>query len=510
MDSLKKVFKGEDYQMGHLTIHRRQFIHMGLKTAGLAAVMKIFPFAEPAYAAKRRIIDSFHSDPSELIFLLRSATRKGGDFADIFLEQKATRHVRCVNGVIAGTESNLAEGLAIRVFDGDKTAFRSSAGFRQSPARQAARAVRDASRTSRKDFQFDRFPRRPAIDAGVIVARKRLEKTSGDMISGVLLNLYAKGLKVSNLLTGISFEYHDEVRRIMVADTTGIYITDTQPMVDIRITCTAQQGAVKRIHTRRLSHRCGFDILLNPSLETLLYETATAAVESLASRPVSGTRMPVVLSADAAPWFAGFLTRSIIKQTISDQPVSRFPSSITLTDNGRLINGRGSSHFDDEGSPTTETLLIDSGRVAGALNRRFHSTTDRRFLTGNARRYDYTRSPAVCTTNAILEINGQTSDNPENVLDDGLLVTSAVPVPDMVDRDGVHLNVLSGYRIHGGQKKHPIQNIVLSGHLPDMVSRIISGGTRLHFLAAEDPDTGVPVSYGAPSLLFSVMDIQDQ
>jgi TldD protein len=495
--------------MGHSTLHRRKFIRMGLKTAGVAAVMKLFPCVATVEAGKRRIIDSFHSDPSELAALLQSATRKGGDFADIFLEQKAFREVQCVNGAIAGTGSHLVEGLAIRVFDGDKTAFRSSDSFFRSPARRAARALRGSFRTPGGHFKFDRYPQRPAIDAGVIIARKRLEKTSVDTIANALLSLHAKGLSVSNLLTGISFSYHDEVRRIMVANTTGIYITDTQPMVDIRITCTAQRGAVKRVFTRRLSHRCGFDILLNPLLETMLYETASTAVESLASRPVSGTRMPVVLSSDAAALFAGHLTRSIMKQTASDQPLSRFASCITVTDNGRLINGRGSSHFDDEGSPTTETKLIDRGEVAGVLNRRLHSKTDTHSLTGNARRYDYTRPPAVCPTNAILEISGLPSDNPEDVLDDGLLVTGAAPLLDSRVPGGVRLNVLSGYRVRSGHRKQPVQNFVLSGHLPDMLDRIICAGPRLHFIATEDPETGVPVSYGAPSLLFSMMDIQD-
>ncbi len=491
--------------MGKYTIDRRQFINIGLKATGLLAATKLFPLTSYIEAAGREVINSFHSDPSELIHLLQLATRNGGDFADVFLEQKASRNIQCKNGVIVDTKHNLTEGINLRVFNDRQTAFKSCEGFSRSKARRAARLLGGSIRGSKKHIQFDRFPRQPSIDSGVIIAKKRLEKTSSDTIANVLSTLNSKGGKVSNLLTDVFIDYHDEIRRILVANTSGIYVTDTQPLIDITITCTAQKGSKKQVFSKRLSHRSGFDFLLNPSLESLLYETASTAVELLTSQSLPESRLPVALSAEAATRLTELLTRMIVDRGDENQAHLELPSFISLTDDGRLINGRGSSHFDDEGSATTETKLIAKGRSVAILNQRLHADTNPLILTGNARRFDYTRPPAVCPTNSILDIEIQSKGNPEEDLDDGLLITGLAPVT--ISQNIAAMKILSGYRVYNRQKRYSVQDSVISGLFPELLGRIISSGNSFYFSAGECSKTGAPVSYGAPSLLFSWMDI---
>lgn len=492
--------------MNKHTIHRRQFINMGLKATGLLAATKLFPLIASVEATGREVISSFHSDPSELVHLLQIATRTGGDFADIFLEQTASRNLQCQNGVIVGTKRNLTEGIGIRVMHDQFTAFKSCEGFSWSKAKKAARQLQRSHRSQKRDFQFDQFPNQPTIDSGIIIAKKRLEKTSLDTITGLLKTLDAKGRNVSNLLTDIFIDYHDEIRRIMVANTSGVYVTDTQPLIDVKVTCTAQKGPKKQTYSKRLSLRSGLDFLLNPSVEALFYETASTAVELLASQTLTESRLPVALSAEAATRLTELLTQMLVNLDDANRALPYLPSFISLTDNGRLINGRGSSHFDDEGSPTTETNLIDKGKLAAILNQRLHADTSPLRLTGNARRFNYAHPPVVCPTNTILNIVGHPKGNPEEDLNDGLLITDLAPIT--VSQNIVTMKILSGYRVNNRQKSYPIQEHTISGFFPDILSRIISSGSDIRFSAGEHPTTGVPVSYGAPSLLFSWMDIQ--
>ncbi len=493
--------------MPNFKMNRREFLKTSLKTGGFAYLLHTFPLAGSIEAS---VIQSFHSEPDELTNLLQTASRRGGDHADIFLEQTAFRNLFLDNGKIRDSKRDLKEGTGIRVFNNDQTAFSYTDSFSKRSARRTAREVSREIRSD-KSVGLKSLPRRPAVDAGVIIAKTRLEHTSVTDIAQVLNKLRNTGLKASNLLTNISFDYHDEIRRILVADTSGRYVTDTQPMIDLRIRCSAEQGSQTATFEQRVSHRSGFDLLTNPSLEKILFETASRAVESLVTKPVESSRLPVVMLPQASACLAQSLVLALLDLSPQYLQTFRFPSGLTLTDNGRVVNGRGSSHFDDEGTRTSETVLISDGSITGRLNRRNQAQLSRAYLTGNARRCSYNHPPMVSPTNTYLEISDSRTGNPAEELDDGLLVTAAELITgSQTDTGGFELLVTAGHRVKGKRRIHPVKDVLISGQLADIFHRIEIVGNTVDFKAADFGDCGIPVSYGSPPLKFSSMTIEQK
>jgi TldD protein len=499
----EEVFSG----MVSSRMNRREFLKESFRIAGSALLLGGIPLLSDAKAGRSKVIDSFHSAPDELIRLLEIALRRGGNHADIFVEQTASRKLRLVKGKPVHSERHLVEGLGIRVFHDDHTDFSWCESFEKRAARRTARELSRTIHSDKRSSNPKSLPGRPAVDAGVLVSRKRLDNTSIADIFAALSALRETGFKASNLLKDISFDYHDEIRRIIVANSNGIYITDTQPLIDLHIECTAAKKSSAGVFKQRISHRGGFDLMVNPLLEKNLFETAARSVESLAAKPLESSRLQVVFLPQASARLTECLMHFLIKTPENELQALRFPSGLTLTDSGRIVNGRGSSHFDDEGAQTSETRLVSGGAVAGTLNRRPNARFPRKYLTGNARRCSFKNEPVASPTNSILEFTDTLTRHPADELDDGLLVMAAEPVQNPEHHNRIELRVTAGHRIRNGRRVHPVKDVVITEQLPDLFQRIQIAGGSIDFVASTFNTCNIPVSFGAPALGFSDLSV---
>lgn len=488
-------------------MHRRDFLKHGMKVAGTAAFCSLFPIRE-ILASSSLVIDSFHGDPGELEALLKTVTRRGCDFADIFIEQVASRTCRVAGDRVSAIDSNLREGLAIRVDKGGRQFFEFTDGMERKAARRTAKKLLEAiPRSGRQPASSINLPSRPAVDSGIIVSRLKLERSSPAHITDGLGKLSARLRMVSNLIDSVDIDYRDEIRRILVANSQGIYVSDYQPSVDLSLECSARGGARRSVLRRRIAQRCGFEMLSNPSTEKAFMETVERTVEALSAKPVNASRLPVILMPEASAWLSWHLIRSIQNLHTGDSFRPSFPRMVTLVDSGRIVDAYGSAHFDDEGCRTKETVLIREGSVTKRLNRRIGAVPSVE-LTGNGRRSGYKTAPVVHPTNLYFQPIEHLPDCATDSIRTGILVESAVPADFAVRPDQVRLLVTSGYMIDGYRTTHPVRNIELSGSLSDMLDRITACGGQPGFIPVALNDPAIPSSCGAPALAFSSLNIR--
>ena len=65
----------------------------------------------------------------------------------------------------------------------------------------------------------------------------------------------------------------------------------------------------------------------------------------------------------------------------------------TVVDDGTIANRRGSLNVDDEGTPTSRTVLIEKGILRGYLQDRLNARLMKMEPTGNGRRESFAHSP---------------------------------------------------------------------------------------------------------------------
>ena len=96
----------------------------------------------------------------------------------------------------------------------------------------------------------------------------------------------------------------------------------------------------------------------------------------------------------------------------------------TIVDDGTLPFRRGSLNIDDEGTPTTRTVLIENGMIRGFITDRLNARLMGIPLTGNGRREDFRSIVLPRMTNTFM-LAGQS--DPEEII--GSVKNGLMPLP---------------------------------------------------------------------------------
>ncbi len=149
-----------------------------------------------------------------------------------------------------------------------------------------------------------------------------------------------------------------------------------------------------------------------------------------------------------------------------------------IYDDGRRANLNGSINFDDEGVPSSRTLLIDRGRLVGYMHSRETAARMRVPLTGNGRRQAFNYPPLPRMTNTYLE-NGETLH--EEIIRS---VKSGIYARAFA---GGSVNITTGdftfvpteaYLIEDGRLTAPLANVMLLGNGPENIESRQHGRER--------------------------------
>ena len=86
---------------------------------------------------------------------------------------------------------------------------------------------------------------------------------------------------------------------------------------------------------------------------------------------------------------------------------------VTVVDEGAIENRRGSLSIDDEGTPTSRTVLIEGGILKGYLQDRLNARLMGMEPTGNGRRESFAHAPMPRMTNTFM-LGGK--DDPQELV----------------------------------------------------------------------------------------------
>lgn len=223
------------------------------------------------------------------------------------------------------------------------------------------------------------------------------------------------------------------------------------------------------------------------SPEAVGREAARRTLLRLGARKISSTKVPIVFD----PMMAGTLLDTILDATNGDAIYRQSSflegqlgekvadSSVTITDDGTMPGGFGSSPFDGEGVPTRRTLVIEKGVLKSYL---LNSYTARKLdlkTTGNAAR-GLAGNPGIGTWNSFLEPGTRT---PREIIAG---VKSGFYVTDLL---GFGVNLVTGdysrgaggLWIENGELAYPVEEVTVAGNLKDMLNNIAEIGSDLEF-----------------------------
>ena len=169
-----------------------------------------------------------------------------------------------------------------------------------------------------------------------------------------------------------------------------------------------------------------------------------------------------------------------------------------------LPNRRGSLNCDDEGTPTSRTVLIENGILKGYLQDRLNAKLMNMPLTGNGRRESFAHMPMPRMTNTFMLPGDATPEDIIRSVPNGLYAVSFSGGQVDITSGKFVFSTSEAYLIEDGKVTRPIKGATLIGNGPDVLTRISMVGNDLQLDegigTCSKEGQSVPVGVGLPTI----------
>ncbi|MGA9772414.1 MAG: metalloprotease TldD [Blastocatellia bacterium] len=451
--------------------------------------------------------------------LLATALARGGDYADLYFEYRVGNGVNIEEQIIKSAAKSVIQGVGVRVIIGDKTGYAYTDEIAYDTIRRAAETASHIARSGGTTQQVgvnatpntqNLYPVETPVSS-VELARKIELLRKADQV--------ARGF--DRRIREVQSTIADEMKYVMIATSDGRLVGDTQPLARFAISCIADDDGNLQVGRSGGGGRVGidfFDDTLTP--EYFGNEAARQAIIQLEAVPTPAGKMEVVLG----PGWPGIMLHEAVghglESDFNRKQSSAFSGLIgqrvaselcTVVDDGTIPGRRGSLNIDDEGQPTSRTVLIENGILRGFMSDYLNSGLMKSERTGNGRRQSYKHMPLPRMTNTFMLSGESSRDDIIRSVKRGLYA---------VQFGGGQVDITSGefafsaseaYLIEDGKVTAPVKGATLRGTGPEALKKVTAVGNDLELdsgvgMCGKEGQS-VPVGVGIPTIKISEMTV---
>lgn len=450
------------------------------------------------------------------------ALSRGGDFAEIFGEERSSVTGFFEDEKIEEFSSGSAKGAGIRVITGNSTGFAHTSDLSEKGLADAAQAAAAASKEANSKepkvvkLEPTNYPHPNQIKIPPSEVSKQKKAALLDRANEAAR---AEGMGPVNGIVQVSCNYGDRSRSILVANSEGVFTTDKQIKTFFAVACVAKGDSGMHTGRETVGHTIGFELFDEYDVAEIAKKAARRALTKLDAKPAPSGAMPVVVGKGGG----GVLFHEACGHGLEADAIEKSASVfvgkmgtqvatplITLVDDGNVSGEWGCYAIDDEGYPAQHNVLIKDGELVDYMWDGLRARNGQRKSSGNGRRQSYEYLPMVRMTNTYIEA-GETE--PEDIISDtehGIFVSQL---------GGGQVNPASGdfvfgmteaYMIENGKLTSPIRDGNLIGNGPQVLQNIDALGNDFAF---GSPGTcgkdgqGVPVGDGTPTLRVTSLTV---
>ena len=436
------------------------------------------------------------------------------DYADLYAEYRVNESISLEEGIVKQASHAVSQGAGLRALSGDKTGFaytdeisldRLTLAARQARAIAQRQEETDATGLLRKgrDGGHDLYALRQLPTEATLEGKLELLNTI-DRIAR------AYDPRITSVITSIA----SEDRLVVVASSDGWVAGDRRPLVRLNVTCIAEEGGRREIGSYGGGGRLEFGWLLEEErFARYAREAARQAILNLSAKEAPAGTMTVVLG----PGWPGILLHEAIghglEADFNRKGVSAFTGKIgqrvaselcTIVDDGTIPNRRGSLNIDDEGTPTSRTVLIEQGILKGYLQDRLNAKLMGMAPTGNGRRQSFAHPPMPRMTNTFMLAGESDPDEIIRSVKSGLYAVSFGGGQVDITNGKFVFSASEAYLIEDGEVTAPVKGATLIGNGPDVLTRVSMVGSDLKLdegvgVCGKDGQS-VPVGVGLPTI----------
>lgn len=440
--------------------------------------------------------------------VLSEALGRGGDYAEIFVENTVVRSLELQDRLVSQTQQSVVHGAGIRVIKGSGTGYAYTMDLGLPAMLEAARfaATIAGSRPVRPILPPVQGMAMPLLSDEVSVEdiKRRLLQ-----LDETMRGMDVRVIRVKAAVATVS-------QQVMFVNSEGQAFTDHRPRTSFFLRVVMERDGQTQMGFATLSLQKNMADMPADALDRLA-ETAVRRADFLfdAVQPEGG-EMPVVMAAGAS----GILLHEAIGHAF-EADFNRVGTSIfsgrlgericspqiTIVDDGTRPGDVGCLRWDDEGTPGQRTVLVKEG----VLNSYMHDRISARHYgvqpTGNGRRESFRYAPQPRMRSTYM-LAGEAE--PQDIIASvkrGIYAEVFTNGQVQIGAGDFTFYMKQGYLIEDGHLTRPLRDANIIGNGPKALADIALVGRDLKIehdaSMCGKGGQNVPVSQGLPTVLVN-------
>jgi len=449
--------------------------------------------------------------------VIRKLISAKAEFADLFFEERTGTTIVYENRKVDRIRQGIDRGVGLRIIRSGATLYAYSTEVTPTAIDELVSTLvqADSARSEPAGMVF----RAVQTDQQFII---KIDPGEAGLNTKMALMAEANEVarSLGNEIDQVRVTFSDERRRVVQVNSEGVRLDFCRVGLVFAVHVTARRGNLVQTGYEPVGGQVGLELFKVKPPEEIASVAASRALMLLGAREAPSGRMPVVLHSDAGGTMVHEAVGHGLEADFIGQNMSVYAQSlgktvaaavVSVVDNPTLPFLRGSYPFDDEGTPSQRTFLIEKGELKGFLYDRLNAMKQGTVSTGNGRRESYRHKPIPRMSNTLI-LPGRA--DPEQILKatpNGLLVKKmGGGQVNPVNGDFV-FEVAEGYLIDNGFQGEPVRGATLVGNGPQVLRNIDMVANDLGFgigTCGKDGQ-GAPVSDAQPTLRIGTPDQPD-
>ena len=455
-------------------------------------------------------------DPARVQAIVDDALHAGDD-GELFLEYSISESFGFDDGRLKSAAFDTTQGFGLRSVAGEATGYAHAAELSEAAIKRAAETVRAVQ--SGKSGALAVGPSR--TNHSLYSADNPLNVAPFEAKIKLLQDMDAYARSRDSRVRQVSCSLAGEWRVVEILRPGGERVRDIRPLVRLNVSIVAGEGDRQESGSYGAGGRTTYLGYLEPSeWQPFVDEALRQALVNLNAIPAPAGEHIVVLGNG---WPGILLHEAIghgLEGDFNRKQTSAFAGllgqrvaapGVTVVDDGTIQDRRGSLTVDDEGTPTSNTVLIENGILKGYMQDRLNARLMGVAPTGNGRRQSFAHMPMPRMTNTCMLSGDKQPDEIIASVKNGIYAVSFGGGQVDITSGKFVFSCTEAYLIENGRIGAPIKGASLIGNGPDVLTKVTMIGNDMKL----DPGIGtcgkngqgVPVGVGQPTLRIDGLTI---
>ena len=447
--------------------------------------------------------------------VLYAALSHGGDFAEIFVEDRFNTNIKMVGGYVENSISGRNFGIGIRIFDGLNSVYAYTNDSREENLIKVAKEVALALNSNEKDLVLNLMKSDIPNLHPIKIIPNSVDKAKKIEL---LKRGYNSAKNYDSLITQVTTNYFDEEQNILIANSEGLMTEDKRVRTRFSVQSVASKDGEMQLGFYGPGASKGFEFFDCINVEEVGEEASRIAKTMVLADYCPSGVMPVVIHNE----FGGVLFHEACGHSLEATSVAKGTSVfanklgeqiasplVTAIDDGTLPNEWGSLNIDDEGTPTQRNVLIENGILKSYLIDKLNGKRMGMKSTGSGRRQSYKFAPTSRMNNTFIANGESTFEEIISNTEKGLFAKKLGGGSVNPATGDFNFAVMEGYLIENGKIAKPVRGATLIGTGAKVLENIDMVGNNQSFGQGMcgSLSGSVPTNVGQPTIRVKALTV---